>query len=49
VIADSRKDDVYFTAGRKVAGAVRLDPFDPVMDARARGVPREATIAVYCA
>jgi hypothetical protein len=49
VIADSRKDDVYYEDGRKAAGAVRLDPFDPVVDARARGVPREATIAVYCA
>jgi len=49
VIADSRKDDVYYSDGRKAAGAARLDPFDPVLDARTRSIPREATIAVYCA
>jgi NhaP-type Na+/H+ or K+/H+ antiporter len=49
VLGDARKDDVYFTDGRRAAAAVRLDPYDPVLDARASGVPREATIAVYCA
>ena len=49
VIGDSRKDDVYYTDGRKAEGAIRLDPFDPVLDARTAAVPREATIAVYCA
>ena len=49
VLGDARKDDAYFTEGRKVAGAVRLDPFDPVVDARGIGVPPGTTIAVYCA
>lgn len=49
VVADARKDDVYYTDGRKAAGAVRLDPDDPVEDANARQIPRAATIAVYCA
>ena len=49
VIADSRKDEVYYSDGRKAAGAVRLDPFDPVLDARTHAVPAEATIAIYCA
>jgi len=49
VIADARKDDAYYSDGGKAAGAVRLDPFDPVLDARTHAVPHEATIAVYCA
>jgi len=49
VIADARKDDVYLAGAPQAAGAVRIGPRDPVGDARALGVPREATIAVYCA
>lgn len=49
VLVDARKNDVYYTDGRKAAGAVRLDPDDPAEDARARQIPRAATIAVYCA
>jgi hypothetical protein len=49
VIADARKDDVYLAGAPQAAGAVRIGPRDPAGDARALGVPREATIAVYCA
>jgi sodium/hydrogen antiporter len=49
VIADARKDDAYYGDGRKVQGAVRVDPDDPVVDATAHQLPRDATIAVYCA
>ena len=49
VIADSRKDDAYYSDPRKATGAVRLDPMDPVTEARVRSVPHAATIAVYCA
>jgi NhaP-type Na+/H+ or K+/H+ antiporter len=49
VLADSRKDEAFYSDPRTAAGAVRLDPMDPVTDARVRGVPRGSTIAVYCA
>ena len=49
MIADARKDDGYYASGRRAAGAVRLDPDDPVEDARARRLPHDATIVVYCA
>jgi hypothetical protein len=49
VIADARKDAAYYGDGRKATGAIRLAPDDPVPDAEAGRVPRDATIAVYCA
>jgi NhaP-type Na+/H+ or K+/H+ antiporter len=49
VIADARKDAAWYGEPIKVAGAIRIDPDDPVAEARARGVPPAATIAVYCA
>ncbi|MBI1796956.1 MAG: cation:proton antiporter [Candidatus Eisenbacteria bacterium] len=49
VIADARKDAAYYGDGLKAEGAVRIDPEEPVEDAEAHRLPREATIAVYCA
>ena len=49
VIADARKDAAYYSDGRKATGSIRLDPDDPVPDAEGRKLPRDATIAVYCA
>src|SRR6185295_16628820 len=49
VIADARKDAAYYGDGRKATGSIRLDPDDPIPDAEGRRLPRDATIAVYCA
>ena len=47
VIVDARKDASYYRDGRKAAGAIRVDPDDPVPETTR--TPRDATIAVYCA
>lgn len=49
VIADVRKDAGYYGAGHQAAGAIRLGPDDPVRDAEASRLPRDATIVLYCA
>lgn len=49
VIGDARKDAAYYGEGRRATGAIRLDPDDPAPDAELNKVPRDLTIAVYCA
>ena len=40
VVADARKDAAYYGEGRRAAGAIRLDPDDPVPDAEASRLPQ---------
>jgi NhaP-type Na+/H+ or K+/H+ antiporter len=49
VIVDARTDRSYGADPRLALGAVRVRPEDPVRDATALRLSRQATIAVYCA
>jgi hypothetical protein len=48
VIVDSRTDKSRDSETLTAAGALRVHPDDPVRDALALGIPRDATITVYC-
>jgi sodium/hydrogen antiporter len=49
VVADVRTERSARTSELMAAGAVRIDPERAVEEARARSLPRDATIALYCA
>lgn len=49
VIADARADRNYRADPRAAAGAVRLNPDDPVRDATRLRLSRHGTLVVYCA
>jgi NhaP-type Na+/H+ or K+/H+ antiporter len=45
---DVRSIRSYHNSGKRLAGAVRLDPDRPAAAARAQGVPQEAWAALFC-
>ena len=49
IIGDVRADRSYREDDLQAKGAVRLDPDDPVRDARALRLSQRATLVVYCA
>ena len=48
-IVDVRRERAFANDRRRAHGSVRLDPGDPVRGAERLGLPRDATIALYCA
>ena len=49
VIVDARSSRTYDSDPLTAAGAVRIDPEDPVRDAREKRLSQRATLVVYCA
>lgn len=49
VIVDARAERSYHADQLIAAGAVRVDPDDPVRDATARRLSQHATLVIYCA
>ncbi len=49
VVVDARKDKSFREDPRLPLGAVRVNPDDAVQDARALRLPRNVTLAIYCA
>jgi NhaP-type Na+/H+ or K+/H+ antiporter len=49
VLVDARAERNYANDDIKAAGAVRLNPDDPVRDATAQRLSQRATLVVYCA
>jgi rhodanese-related sulfurtransferase len=49
VIVDGRSQSNYDGDSIKAAGAVRLDPDDPVRDATQQRLSQRSTLVVYCA
>ena len=49
VVVDVRAARSYAESDLQAKGAVRLDPDDPVRDARAQRLSQRATLVVYCA
>ena len=48
VVADVRTERSFRDDGFRAAGSVRLPPDDAVRLARERGIPKEATLVLYC-
>jgi hypothetical protein len=49
IVVDARTQRAYEADSYQAAGAVRLHPEDAVRTARALDLPRDATLALYCA
>jgi NhaP-type Na+/H+ or K+/H+ antiporter len=49
IIVDARADKSYRADERRAAGAVRVEPDDPVRDAQEQRLSKRATLVVYCA
>ncbi|HYM82338.1 MAG TPA: cation:proton antiporter [Candidatus Limnocylindria bacterium] len=49
VIADARREAAYEADAARAQAAVRLSPDDPVTSAKTLGLPRNATVVVFCA
>jgi NhaP-type Na+/H+ or K+/H+ antiporter len=49
IIVDARADKSYRADPRTAEGAIRVEPDDPVRDARDQQLSKTATLAVYCA
>jgi hypothetical protein len=49
LIIDARADRNRRNSDTQAAGSIRIDPHDPVPDAKALRLSQRATLVVYCA